>query len=117
MTEPEKGHERDWMMHLQGKIIVHELLAQSLLVGRMLEQPNPLDALIKFKKALYGSLEPVGRGDEISDAIWSESASAFEDLFSQAARRLKSILETRRTCNEQKCASGRIFAVVRGTHA
>ncbi len=35
MTEDDK---RDWM-HLQGRIIVHELMMRSLLTAKMLENP------------------------------------------------------------------------------
>jgi hypothetical protein len=68
MTEHDKA---DWV-HLQGRIIVLELVIRTMLTGKMLDQRIRWRPLNKYKAALWGSLEPMAQGFVVSEPLSSE---------------------------------------------
>jgi hypothetical protein len=57
---------------LQGRIIVLEFVIRTMLTRKMLDQPYSLEALNKYKAALWGSLEPMAQGSVVSEPLSSE---------------------------------------------
>jgi hypothetical protein len=91
MTEEEL---KDFLNHLQGRIVALELLMRNVLATEVIKTSDPIRSLQQTKNVLFGSLQKAERpADETFDAIWSEAVEALKMTFDQTEIRLREFLE------------------------